>query len=313
MRVVPVDLGGSLSPCAIAPPPRATPCAQTIDLLIKEKKERFPQDNLCVAFFHGRIPNEEQLAACAGLPVRLSLNPADMSPELATRLQAAGADIVELEAMTFSPHALRASQRPYTVMRVESMAKKLKAMGFKLGLHLVPGLPGSDVGDALDDATAACSAGWVDHVRIWPALAFQGAVLADWAKEGRWRPWDVRQAVDVVDQMTATFDAAGIPVVRIGIQPGQDIPVRAVAGPLHPNLRGEIQSRRFGYRIRKALEGVSAGANVTIAVNGKDLAWAKGTSNINGRTSRALYQLEAIEFVADESVQRGTVSLRRNG
>ena len=311
MRVVPIDLGGSLQRCAIAPPPRPTPCDQTISLLIDEKRARFPEAKLSIAFFHGRIPNEAQLAACTGFEKRLSANPADLTLDSSFILQAAGVDTIELEAMTFNPHALRSTERPYTGQRVIAMAEKLKAMGFRLGIHLVPGLPGSDVEDAISDAQTVSQMDWIDHVRIWPALGFQGAKLSTWAENGRWRPWDLRQTVDVIDQMVAILDDAEVPVARIGIQPGQDIPVRATAGPQHPNLRGEIESRRFGKRLRKLLDGVTPGSAVSVLVNIKDLAWAKGTSNINGRTCTSLFQLKRLEIVADESVERGTVRLRK--
>lgn len=312
MKLVPVDLGGSPKRCAVAPPTRPTPCAQTIELLIEEKRTRFPDSRLCVAFFHGGIPTEAQLAACTGLEKRLSTNPADLSLEACFLLQAAGVETIELEAMTLNPHTLRAAERPYTAHRVVAMAEKLKAMGFTVGLHLVPGLPGSDVEDALDDAQIVSNAGWVDHVRIWPALGFQGAKLADWAESGLWRPWDVRLTIDVVDRMVSVFDSAKLPVIRVGIQPGQDIPVKATAGPVHPNLRGEIESRRFGKRLREALDGVPPGTCVSVLVNRKDLAWAKGTSNVNARTCTALFGLKRLDIVADDLIERGTVRVRRD-
>ena len=311
MKTVPVDLGGSPSRCAVAPANRPRPCPQTISCLIEEKRQRFPDAELSVSFFHGRIPDPTQLAACAGLEKRLSCNPADLTLESSFILQAAGVDTIELEAMTFSPHALRSAERPYTAQRVSAMGEKLKAMGFRIGVHLVPGLPGSDVEDAINDAHTVSQCGWADHVRIWPALGFQGSKLSMWAESGRWRPWDVRQTVDVVDQMVSIFDARAVPVVRIGIQPGQDIPVRATAGPQHPNLRGEIESRRFGKRLRAALEGIRPGGTAFVHVNTQDLAWAKGTSNVNGQTCTALFQLNRLEFVADDSVRRGTVRLRK--
>ena len=311
MKTVPVDLGGSPSRCAVAPANRPPPCPQTISCLIEEKRQRFPDAELSVSFFHGRLPDPTQLAACAGLDKRLSCNPADLTLESSFILQAAGVDTIELEAMSFSPHALRSAQRPYTAQRVTAMGEKLKAMGFRIGVHLVPGLPGSDVEDAINDAHTVSQCGWADHVRIWPALGFQGSKLSMWAESGRWRPWDVRQTVDVVDQMVSIFDARAVPVVRIGIQPGQDIPVRATAGPQHPNLRGEIESRRFGKRLRAALEGIRPGSTAFVHVNTKDLAWAKGTSNVNGQTCTALFQLNRLEFVADDSVRRGTVRLRK--
>jgi histone acetyltransferase (RNA polymerase elongator complex component) len=262
-----------------------------------------------VAFFHGGVPSAAQLEACRGLPVRLSTHPADLNQEAAVAVRDAGGSVMELEAMSLDPHVLRTCRRAYTPSRVRSMAGSLTKMGFKVGLHLVPGLPGSDVAGAMADVEALLEGGrpWVDFVRIWPALGFEGADLAQWAQAGRWRPWDVAQAVDVVGTMVQALDEAGVAIARIGIQPGQDIPVQAVAGPVHPNLRGEIESRRFGDRIRLALSTHRPGADVVIAVHGKDLSWAKGTSNVNGRTTKAHFGLKSLQFVSDPSLERGTV------
>ena len=309
--MVAIDLGGSPTPCAVAPSQRTRPCARTIELLIQEKLQRNPDSPVCVGFFHGGIPDDQQLAACDGRPIKLSVNPADLSRADAERLIGAGVEAIDLELMTFSPHTLRTCRRGYTVQRVQAMATRLKEMGFKLGLHLVPGLPGSDVSDALRDAVIAATTEWVDYVRVWPALGFQGTLLSQWAETGRWRPWDTRQAIDVIDKMLETLDEAQIPVVRIGIQPGQDIPVKATAGPIHPNLRGEIMSRRLGRQMRLALANVERGSRPAIAVNPRDLSAAKGTSNVNIRACEKLFDISGLDIHEDEQVARGTVDLRQ--
>jgi histone acetyltransferase (RNA polymerase elongator complex component) len=293
----------------VAPPQRTAHDPETISLLVDSYKSRWPDAALHVGFFHGGVPSAAQLKACGGLPVRLSTHPADLNQATAAAVRDAGGAVVELEAMSLDPHVLRTCKRAYTPSRVRSMATRLTKMGFKVGLHLVPGLPGSDVAGAIADVEALIDDGgpWVDFVRIWPALGFEGADLARWAQAGRWRPWDVAQTVDVVGAMVAALDNAGVPIARIGIQPGQDIPVQAVAGPVHPNLRGEIESRRFGDRIRSALCSHLTGTDVVIAVHAKDLSWAKGTSNVNGRTAKAHFGLKSLEFVADASLERGTV------
>ena len=308
-RLVPVDLGGSPQPCAVAPSIRQAQSPETMRLLVDQYAQRWPDTALQIGFFHGGTPTSAHVEACQGRPFRLSCNPADLSRDDARRLFDGGCTTVELEAMTFDPHVLRTCNRPYTGHRVRTMASRLREMGIKVGLHLVPGLPGSDVSGALSDVDTLVGDGSpiADFVRIWPAIAFEGSDLAHWAAGGRWEPWDVDLAVDVVGKMVEVLDGASIPVARIGIQPGQDIPVRAVAGPLHPNLRGEIESRRFGVRIRNAMSGVAQGADVTVVIHPKDLSWAKGTSNINGRTTKSRFGLNSLRFVSDAGVERGTV------
>jgi histone acetyltransferase (RNA polymerase elongator complex component) len=277
--------------------------------MVQNYARRWPEAELEVAFFHGGFPSRELMAAAHGLPMRLSCHPADLSRASAKKFAHAGGTTVELELMSLDPHVLRIAERQYTVGRVRTMVRQLKDMNLSVGVHLVPGLPGSDAAGAVADLCGLVDeAGpWVDFVRIWPALAFEGAKLATWADSGAWRPWDVGEAVGALVQMVAAADEAGLPVVRIGIQPGQDIPVRAVAGPDHPNMRGEVEVLRFGARIEQAVRNSNASLDPIMLVNPKDLSWAKGTSNSNAKMVRAKLGLRSIRFETDKTVPRGTV------
>ena len=308
-KLVPIDLGGSPHGCAVAPPQRPGPSPATVEAMVANYASRWPDKDLEVAFFHGGIPSQDLLEAAHGLPLRLSCHPADLTRAGAEMFAAAGGTTVELEAMSLDPHVLRLSERRYTIGRVRTMAERLRSMGFAVGVHLVPGLPGSDTAGAVADLNGLLDEGgpWVDFVRIWPALAFEGAKLAEWAASGAWRPWDLGEAVGALVQMVALADEAGIPVVRVGIQPGHDIPVKAVAGPNHPNIRGEVEVLRFGARIETAVRNSSRSLDPIMLVNPKDLSWAKGTSNSNAKMVRAKLGLRSLKFETDDSVPRGTV------
>ncbi len=310
-RLVPIDLGGSPSQCAVAPPRRAYPSPDTVRAMIELYRERYPDADMEVAFFHGGIPSTDLLNATGDLPVRLSCHPLDLDRKTAAQLAKSGCNTIELESMSLDPHVLRTCRREYTTTRIRNMTKRLRADGFKVGLHLVPGLPGSDVESALADAHAlsAPDGPWVDFVRIWPALAFEGAMLDAWAKSGKWRPQDTQAMVEILIQIVDICAEEGIDVARIGIQPGHDIPVKATAGPVHPNIRGEVETRRFGSRLTKLLQGTPAGANIVVAVHPKDLTWAKGTSNVNARVARTRYRLASLQFATDENVSRGQLRI----
>ena len=312
-KIVPIDLGGSPHACAVAPPQRAGWQAEDMTALIDSMQRRFPGHELEVAFFHGAFPSEALLEAARGRPMRLSCHPKDLDRRRASQFRHAGGEVIEIEAMSFEPHVLRVCRRDYRVSRVRKMADGLRKMGFSVGLHLVPGLPGQDIEGVLSDVEYLANEGvpWVDFVRIWPALGFAGAQLVDWAADGTWRPLEVAQAVDVIGRMMDLCDAQGIDVARVGIQPGQDIPVSALAGPVHPNLRGEVESRRFANKIEAALRQERCGNRVVVAVHPKDLHLAKGTSNINARRMKSRFELESIQFKVDCEVVRGTVAVAK--
>ena len=307
-KVIPLDLGGSPSRCAVAPPPRAPLTPDVVHAMVGHYRERFGPQAFEAAFFHGGLPTAELLDAAHGLPKRLSVHPADLTVDDAQRLFDAQTEIIELEVMTFDPHVLRTCRRSYTTGRAVEMVASLKRMGFRVGIHLVPGLPGSGREANCTDVAAAQEAG-ADFLRVWPAIALEGSDLADWSEDGTWDPWTVEQAVRGVAGLLSAADGTGLPVVRVGIQPGQDIPVKATAGPVHPNLRGLVEASRFGTKMDAALPPEFSGRDVTFLVHPKDLSLAKGASNANARWLQRHRGLRTVEFQPDETVERGTVEL----
>ena len=187
------------------------------------------------------------------------------------------------------------------------MGEKLKAMGFRIGVHLVLGLPGSDVEDAINDVHTVSQCGWADHVRIWPALGFQGQ--AD-VGSSPLAPMGCPADADVADQMVAIRTPAQYPLYALGFSQDKTSPFVPPQAPSTPTSAARLRADASAAPARAALEGIRPGGTAFVHVNTRDLAWAKGTSNVNGQTWSALFQLNCLEFVADDSVRRGTVRLR---
>ena len=229
---------------------------------------------------------------------------------------------IELEVATFSRGVLRGCARGYTARQAAGAVLGLQDLGFRVGMTLIPGLPGSNHEDAVADARRLVLAPApttaegpdttplpVHFVRLYPALALEGSGLADRVARGLWRPMTVPQAVTTLVEMVEILAEREIPIARIGLQPKQDLPVAVVAGPLHPDLRGRVEVRRFLHRMADALGDVRQGQRVVLRINPKDLSWAKGTANENLRELRARHGLAALTLWPDEGLQRGTVVL----
>lgn len=314
--VVPIDLGGSPTACAVRPPLRPPPSPETVAALVEHyrvERRPGPDSNLEVAFFHGGVPDAALVEAAAPYPLRLACSPTDLPRETVEWLVRHGLETVEVEVLTFQSEVLRACRRGYGRSEALSMLRGLKELGLRVGAVLSPGLPGSSHAAALDDARLVAGldpAGVrADFVRLQPALALDGSQLQPLAESGRWIPMDLGQAVTTVAACLDIFDQAGVAVARVGLQPGADLPVQAVAGPVHPNLRALAESRRFRARMGRVLEGRSLGGSVVLRVHPKDLSWAKGTANENIRALRAQHRLRALELETDATIPRGRVLL----
>lgn len=312
--MVPVDLGGSPTGCHVRPPLRERPTPELVySLMAHYHAERAPPGAAIeVAFFHGGTPDDALFSVTSGCSVRVGCSPADLSRAEAARLWERGVRTLELDVLTFHTRTLRNLQRGYAGPMVITQLTALRAQGFRLGVTLCPGLPGTDHRLALDDVEQLVSPDGtplVDFVRIYPALALEGSVLAELAADGRWVPMHLGEAVTTVVEMVDRLEQLQIPVARVGLQPGQDIPVRAFAGPTHPNLRQLVEVRRFRRRMETALAAVPEGSTVELTVNPRDLAWAKGTANENIRSLRARLSLHELRLLPDETVSRGEVCL----
>ncbi len=312
--VVPVDLGGDPHACRVRPPLRPPPAADTVRALVDHyRRERRPAPDtpIEVAFFHGGRPGAALLGAAAPHPLRLSCSPRSLLRTDVEALMAAGLETIELELLSLDDRVLRACARGYSRADALAILRGVKELGLRVGVVLSPGLPGSSHGSALRAAETVAGVDdpglTADFVRLQPALALADTGLAEAAADGRWAPMDLAQAITTVAAQCEVFDAAGVEIARVGLQPGADLPVHAVAGPVHPNLRALVQSRRFRARMAQALRGVPRGSRVALRVHPKDLSWAKGTANTNIRALRARLGLPVLELRPDDRVRRGTV------
>lgn len=315
--LVPIDLGGPTHRCEVYPPCSPAPTPELVSALIEHyASERLPPDGaLEVAFVRGGVPSDALLEAAAPWPIRVSCSPADLSPEDADRLASRGVRLVELDALSLTDLVLRELRRGYTSGRVLAMRQGLSRRGVAVGLSLMPGLPGTDHASALSDLERALrpEGGPLEHVRLHPALVLEGAGLARWFEEGRFRPMRLGEAITTLVAMMDRLDAAGVPVARVGLQPGPDLGARLIAGPHHPNLRGLVEGRRFRLRMSEALLSASPGDEVTLGVHPMDLGAARGSSNQNLRAVRTALRLGRLRVVADEAVPRGGVRVLAGG
>jgi hypothetical protein len=306
--IVPIDLGGSATGCALVTEQRPAQEPEVIRALVdRYSAERLvPGAQLEVGFFRGGIPSEALLAAAAPHPIRVSTTPADLAPDRIAWLKERGVRTLELEVCTFHDPVLWGLRRGYDSAFARLLAAAARGAGLELGLVLVPGLPGHTPEAALDDARAATVA---DFVRIYPALAFEHSDLARWAEQGRWRPAELEDAVHLVVDMVEIVEARGTAVARIGFQPGPDGPDKVVAGPHHPNLRGLVESQRFRRRMERLFVDPPTKQRIVLRVNPKDLSWAKGTSNENVRWLRQRLAVEDIDLESDETLERGSLAI----
>ena len=118
----------------------------------------------------------------------------------------------------------------------------LKGEGFKVGLQIMPGLPGDTRETIIATAREVAGLG-PDFVRVYPTLVVRDTPLHAMYLKGEYTPWGIEDMVDVLSAVSKVFNDAGIPVIRMGLQPTEELEESIVAGPYHPSIRQLVEKK----------------------------------------------------------------------
>jgi len=243
--------------------------------------------------------NAAKQALDAGLisSVRLSTRPDAIDGEILNTLRAHGVETIELGAQSLDDEVLSLSGRGHTAADVEDASRLIKKRGFKLILQMMTGLPGDSDEKSIDTAKRIIALN-PDGVRIYPTVIVRDTALYDLWQAGKYTPHSVEDAVRVCAKLVPMFEKAGIPIIRLGLNPTEELSGgMAAAGAYHPAL-GELVKSEIMYRKAAALmEGVSPGSSVKLGVASNKVSQMTGQKrrNIIRLTERfALAQLKVV-------------------
>lgn len=303
--------------------------AGTVRQTIKQSAALPPQGaKRQLAFYGGSftaIPaaeQEELLSAAAEAiargeidAIRLSTRPDAIDDSVLERLRRYGVETVELGAQSMDDEVLRLSGRGHTSRDVETAAAALKAAGFRLILQMMTGLPGSDDEKEIETARRLIALR-PDGVRIYPTVIVRGTPLWEMWKRGEYREHTVEDAVRVCAKLLPLFDAALIPVVRLGLNPTERLSGgEAAGGAYHPALGELVRSRILLEKERALVKGVPPGSRVTLGAAPRTLSQAIGQKKENLRALAGEFALRELKVVPADAKEGEIVilSLEKGG
>ena len=166
--------------------------------------------------------------------VRLSTRPDALDAEVLARLAHYGVDTVEIGVQSLDDEVLAASQRGHTAAQAEDAIRRVQAAGFRCGAQMMVALPGD-----IPEKSLATGARLVqlapDMVRIYPTAVIRDTALAEAYAAGSYQPWPLDAVLDTVAALLDLFDAAEIPVIRVGLQAEDNLSQGdVIAGAYHP-------------------------------------------------------------------------------
>lgn len=216
--------------------------------------------------------------------VRCSTRPDYISDEKLAMLKKHNLTTVELGVQSLDDKVLALAERGHDAASVVQAVQLLRTHGFNVGLQLMCGMPGQTAVSFL--ATVAQSIALKpDFVRLYPLLVIKDTPLEESYRRGEFRPLAVDEAVELCAQAWEQFNAAGIKVIRTGLQPDEELcrPGNIVAGPFHPAfgelVKSRVLRRKVTPQVLRLLHGGSAKIKIYVPQN--DESKLRGQKNAN--------------------------------
>ncbi len=184
--------------------------------------------------------------------IRLSTRPDYINLHIMNHLKSYGVDVVELGVQSMDQEVLKQSKRGYEKDSVYLASKLIKDFGMTLGHQLMIGLPGDTREKDMLSLSESIKM-QPDLVRIYPALVIKDTEMERAYLEGSYHPYSLDEAVEISALMMKEYEDHGIKVIRIGLQPTEEINDKAdvIAGPFHPSIRELSESFLLVKRIKE--------------------------------------------------------------
>ncbi|NLD87029.1 MAG: radical SAM protein [Clostridiales bacterium] len=199
--------------------------------------------------------------------IRVSTRPDCIDEAVCERLREYGVKTVELGVQSMSDEVLCLSNRGHTSEHARLAVKMLKDFGFEVIVQVMAGLPGDSEEISLYTAKETAKLR-PDGTRIYPVVVIRDTALFDMWEAGVYVPLTPQQGAFRASLMLEEYIKHDIPVIRIGLNPTEDLSGGgAVAGAYHPAL-GEI-ARGYIYRrlAERLLDTVQKGETAEMYVN----------------------------------------------
>jgi histone acetyltransferase (RNA polymerase elongator complex component) len=138
--------------------------------------------------------------------------------------------------------------------------------------------------------------------------------LAELYLEGKYLPLSVEEAVEHCKLLLVMFEKAGIPVIRIGLQPSEQINLTGdvIAGPYHPAFRELVEAAVARDQLEYLLHNqvsITKAQKIEIAVPESDVSVVRGHKSANVEYFREKYGILEFITIPDAVLQPGTLKL----
>lgn len=241
--------------------------------------------------------------------IRLSTRPDAIDGQTVTRLRRFGVKTVELGCQSMDDNVLRLSRRGHSPEDTESAVRLLQQGGIQVILQMMTGLPG-DTGKESRETAGKIIAMKPQGVRIYPTVVLRGTELHRMTLAGDYEPQSVEDAVELCSELYEMFLEAEIPVIRVGLNPTEDLSGgEAIGGAYHPALGELVLSRMYLRRVERMLRQQPAGPCPTIQVHPSRVSVMVGQKRGNIEALKRAFGVKSVKVLPEAEEQWG-ISLK---
>ncbi|MDY6973130.1 MAG: radical SAM protein [Thermodesulfobacteriota bacterium] len=242
--------------------------------------------------------------------IRVSTRPDALDERRLEALKEYGVLTVELGAQSMDNRVLTLSKRGHTAGDTVGAVHTLKELGFRVGIQLMPGLPG----DSEEKFRATISQVIdlrPDMVRLYPALVIRGTELARWYGKSRFQPLGLEQAVEICMESCMRLEAEGIPVIRIGLMSSPTLQEKGqiLAGPWHPAFGFLVRSSIHQEKIERHLPRPGIASQIRILAPKREVPLVRGYKNIGIRLLEGKTGAIVTGVIPDDSIPAGEIAV----
>jgi histone acetyltransferase (RNA polymerase elongator complex component) len=188
-------------------------------------------------------------------------------------------------------------------------AHLLKGKEFRVGIQLMPGLPG-DTREIFASTIETVIGLRPDMVRLYPVVVIRGTELARWYQDGKYSPLPLEEAVDICAEGCSRLEHKGIPVIRIGLMSSPALLERGqiLEGPWHPAFGFLVRSRIYRTKIARELTGIGPTHGIKIRAPTTAIPLIRGYRNeglewLKGETGARVVAIRTDDDVPDGDVR----------
>lgn len=277
-----------------------------------------------IAFFGGSFTGIERslmieildrvqpyLASGVVAALRCSTRPDYINEEVLAILKRYGMKTVELGIQSMSDSVLSACHRGHTAQDSENAAALLIKHGFSFVGQMMVGLPSASPESERKTAEAICRLGAVG-ARVYPTVVFQKTPLCEQARQGKYTPLSLSEAVSRTADCVQILRKNGVKLLRVGLQASEALsdPAEVFGGPAHSAIGELVESELYLREILSLLQGERLAPYLRIFVAKGCASAAAGQKKRNKTYLCDRFGFRGVRVMECEQLSKGDIKIK---